>query len=400
MVKATVLPPPALATLQDKFIDTELSMNTRLVERASIVKTALIALVSRTHVFYLGPPGTAKSMTIRLLRDHISGLERKDYFERLLTAFSTDADVFGPPDLMAMEQGVYRTVIDNKMAEATLAMLDEIWKTNDATANALLTILNERLFHNDVVIKVPLSSLYCASNELPQSTELEAIYDRLHFRHVIKPIQESSGFVQMLKNRGMGKPTPTVSLDDILQAQAEVAAVTVGDEVFEALRDLRGELRGENIEPTDRRWTETLPVIQATAWWRGGTAAEIDDMRLIRHMLWSRPDEISLVDTAVLQLASPLEAEAMERRQEVEGLAEDFDKLLKDADNTQIKNKRTIELHTKLEKVAADIENLEKRIAVGGRSSELVIEVKSKVAAMLDSMLEVLFHIDPSQISR
>lgn len=398
MVKAAVLPAPA-TTIQDKFIATELSMNSRLVERATIVKTALVALVARAHVFYLGRPGTAKSMTIRLLRDHIDGLERKDYFERLLTAFSTDADVWGPPDLVAMEQGVYRVVIDNKLAEAIFAMLDEIWKSNDATVNALLTGLNERLFHNDVIVEMPLSTLFCASNELPQSTELEAIYDRLHFRHVVNPIQESSGFVQMLKNRGMGKPTPTIHLDDIMAAQVEAQAVKLSDEVFEALRDLRGELRGESIEPTDRRWSECIPVIQATAWWRGATDAEIDDMRLIRHMLWSRPEEITIVDSAVLQLASPMEAEAMKFRDEVGQMAEDFDKIFKDSDNDQVRNKRAIELHTKLDRIGGEIEELEKRIAHGGRSSELVSEVKGRVVSMLDHLLETVFRIDPTAIA-
>lgn len=61
-----------------------------------------------------------------------------------------------------------------------MAFLDEIFKANSAILNSLLTILNERRFDNGKSRQViPLLAVVAASNELPESEELDALYDRL-----------------------------------------------------------------------------------------------------------------------------------------------------------------------------------------------------------------------------
>jgi MoxR-like ATPase len=60
-----------------------------------------------------------------------------------------------------------------------VAFLDEIFKANSAILNSLLTILNERRFDNGKSRQViPLLAVVAASNELPESEELDALYDR------------------------------------------------------------------------------------------------------------------------------------------------------------------------------------------------------------------------------
>lgn len=60
-----------------------------------------------------------------------------------------------------------------------MAFLDEIFKANSAILNSLLTILNERRFDNGKSRQViPLLAVVAASNELPESEELDALYDR------------------------------------------------------------------------------------------------------------------------------------------------------------------------------------------------------------------------------
>ncbi|NIO11306.1 MAG: AAA domain-containing protein, partial [Deltaproteobacteria bacterium] len=67
----------------------------------------------------------------------------------------------------------YRRVTSHKLPEAHIAFLDEIFKANSSILNAILTLINERLFHNGKdVVSVPLLTLFGASNELPEDDEL------------------------------------------------------------------------------------------------------------------------------------------------------------------------------------------------------------------------------------
>ena len=69
------------------------------------------------------------------------------------------------------------------LPDADIVFLDEIFKSNSAILNSLLSILNERrFFTGSASIQVPLSSLYGATNEIPNDDALSAVFDRFLVR--------------------------------------------------------------------------------------------------------------------------------------------------------------------------------------------------------------------------
>jgi MoxR-like ATPase len=397
--KATTKP-AGVPALQQRFHDTEASMALRIFERATPIKTALIALAAKAHVFHEGKPGVAKSYTFDTLVKHISGLQPEDVFTRQINAYMTDSDIFGGPDMLAMEQGVYQKFVDRTLVTAKIAFLDELWKGNGSMWDSLLKATNERQFDNGPdTIDMPLWSLFIASNEYP-GDDHQAIADRIHFWHIIPRIRESSNRIAMLQSQTLGPVVPTLSVSDIEIAQKETDKVEVALEVYEALDQLYLDLFEEGVEVTDRRLAQCLPAIRATAWWRGSEEANVDDMHLIRHILWRRPEHIPIVDTHVLQLASPLEAEALAMRATIDDLGEQLQSVIKDSDNPQQRNRKAMELHGKLDQFADEVENLEGRIAVGGRRSDLTNELRDRVVSYTDTLLAKCFSIDPSMIPR
>jgi MoxR-like ATPase len=122
------------------------------------------------------------------------------YWEVLMTRFSTPEDLFGPVKLSALQADRFERATDNYLPGAEVVFLDECWKANGGILNALLTVSNERVYHNGgIATPVPLVSMFGASNELPEGPELEALYDRFMVRLHVDPIADRGNFLTMLQ---------------------------------------------------------------------------------------------------------------------------------------------------------------------------------------------------------
>jgi MoxR-like ATPase len=170
-----------------------------LVGRRDHARMLLLAAVAGENAIFFGPPGTAKSLLARRLKDCFADDIR--YFECLLTKFSMPEEVFGPVSLRGLEQDIFRRVYDRYMPGAGVAFIDETFKANSAILNSMLTILNEREFDTgNERIKVPLRCVVGASNEMPKESELEALYDRFIIRMRVDRLQDEEQLTQFLTN--------------------------------------------------------------------------------------------------------------------------------------------------------------------------------------------------------
>src|SRR6267143_2085866 len=170
--------------LRDEVIE---PLKQRFVGRDEVVDLIALAIVSGEHLFLYGPPGTAKSMLIRQFASAVQGR----YFEYMLTRFSEPNEIFGPIDVARLREGTVVTVTTGMLPEAEFVFLDELFNANSAILNNLLTVLNERVYRRGVEThRLPLLSLFSASNHLPDDEALRALFDRFLLRcHVrnLKP---------------------------------------------------------------------------------------------------------------------------------------------------------------------------------------------------------------------
>ena len=120
------------------------ALDARYLDKSEIVRLLLVTLVAGEHMLLVGPPGTAKSALVR----HLARLIDARYFEYLLTRFTEPNELFGPVDIRAFREGTYMRRVEAMLPEAEIVFLDEIFKSNSAILNSLLTILNERRFSN------------------------------------------------------------------------------------------------------------------------------------------------------------------------------------------------------------------------------------------------------------
>jgi MoxR-like ATPase len=107
---------------------------------------SLLSALAGESIFLLGPPGVAKSLIARKLK----------------FAFR-HGQVFRIPDEQVQharrgirtvsirklkEEDKYERLTDKYLPGANVVFLDELWKAGPSIQNALLTILNEKIYRN------------------------------------------------------------------------------------------------------------------------------------------------------------------------------------------------------------------------------------------------------------
>src|SRR5205823_7995627 len=178
-----IMSEPIVARLRHEVIDV---LKRRFVGRDEVVDLIALAVVSGEHLFLHGPPGTAKSALIR----QFATATRARYFEYLLTRFSEPNEVFGPIDLVRLREGTVATVTTGMLPEAEFVFLDELFNANSAILNNLLTVLNERTYRRGAEThRLPMLSLFSASNHLPEEQSLRALFDRFLLRCHVKNLK-------------------------------------------------------------------------------------------------------------------------------------------------------------------------------------------------------------------
>jgi len=278
----------------EKLAEIRRALNSKFLERENEIDGILVALLSRQHMLMIGPAGTAKSALSSELAKIVKGAS---YFQWLLTKFSTPEEVFGPLSLKDLEQGIYKRITKTKMPEANIVFLDEIFKANAAILNSLLTLLNERLFYNDgSPTQVPLMSVIGASNEYSEDSEgLEALYDRFLLRFEIDLIVDETNFISMMKNTDKDQQMPSITLEELIYLQLVTDQVVIPHKVYDTLSAIRIALQDEGIRPSDRRFKQSLKVLQAKALINERKMVEVADIEILENVLWETVEQIETV---------------------------------------------------------------------------------------------------------
>jgi MoxR-like ATPase len=270
----------------------------RVVDKSELVRLLLLSVIAGEHLLLVGPPGTAKSALVRAFSQLIDAR----YFEYLLTRFTEPNELFGPIDLVAFRAGSYRRRTQGMLPEAEVVFLDEIFRSNSAILNALLTLLNERRFaHGAEVTEVPLLSLFGATNEVPTDDALAAVYDRFLVRAVSTHLD--SYHFQGLIERGLAEerarvaaaPPPLVSAEELRGLQRRLMGELTLPEAFVArYKGLVFQIRAEGIPLSDRRIVKLLKLFAASALLDGRTAPDDGDLFILKHV-WSSVEQVELL---------------------------------------------------------------------------------------------------------
>ncbi len=291
------------------------SLGRFLVAKQELIDLMVVAAVAQEPLLLVGPPGTAKSDLVLKFKDAL-GLADDDYFEYMLTRFTEPSEVIGPIDINRLREGRYIRREQGKLPTARLAFLDEIFKSNSAILNILLTIVNERKFYQDGVPQaVRLRVLFAATNEVPEQGELAALKDRFVLKAESLSVQDNH-FEELIDAGVRGEAYKGLnqkpwaeghcSLDDLLKANryltlqfararangeddgqgasADRAAFFPAEEFREFQRLIKTLVREDRIFVSDRKLVKLYKMLRIRAWLFSGGVVGRDDLRLLAYL--------------------------------------------------------------------------------------------------------------------
>lgn len=270
---------------RSKFRAVRDNLNGAFREREDAIECVMLAALSGSHALIVGPPGTAKSA---LFNAFLESLPDARKFNTLVTKFGTEDEMFGPVRLSALKVDRWERNLDGRLAGVECAFLDEVFKGSDSVLNALLSAMNERTFKG---APIPLRMLVGASNELPESEVLAAVYDRFLLRDVVEYLQADATWMQLIGTPPTYTASVLITLAEWENAVREVEHVVLPERVVHELLRLRRELRANGIVASDRRWVALTRVLRAAAWLDDCPEVELDHLYALRFGLWQRPDD-------------------------------------------------------------------------------------------------------------
>ena len=369
-----------LQSVQAKMSQIFVEMNNLFVERDELIKLMELAIVTGTNLLMLGPPGTAKSAITYELCGRI---ENANYFQWMLNKTSDPSEILGPFSVKEMENDKFMRITTGKLPEAHIAFMDEVFKSNAPTLNALLTIMNEHIFYNDgKPVEVPLISMFGASNEPPEDESLDAMYDRFIFRMNVQYIHDAANKKRMHSNYVDNRAgllnlvnKTTITLAEVQALQAAAKAVKVPKDIINKFIRLISDLDRQAVHISDRRQNECFKVMQGSAVLAGRNSVTLDDFKSLIYVLWEKEEHIPLIESSILKMVNPYDDRFKELKENFNQVKTDIESI---TDSSQ-KSKKAIESKGVIEKIASKTNKLINEATKNGKDVAEFIEFRDNM---------------------
>ncbi len=283
-----------------------LILNKGLIGKEKIIKLGMLSVLSGENLILIGPPGTAKS---EISRRFNRIFKEESYFEYLLTKFTTPEEIFGPLSIHKLQEDKFERNTGGYIPTSRIVFLDEIFKANSSILNTLLTIINEKVFHNGVKReKVPLISLIGASNEIPiGNDELTALYDRFLIRGTVGYVsdEEIELLLETVDSEMIIPEELKFSVEELGEIREKSGEVKVSDNIRKAIKDIRTEYNRTFYDEkseiiSDRKLVKIMKLIRISAYINGRNGVDFSDLLLLSDCLWNDVKNVEKVAKIVL----------------------------------------------------------------------------------------------------
>jgi len=150
------------------------------------------------------------------------------------------------------------------------------------------------------------------------------------------------------QNGAFGQITATITLEELIEMQREVAAIPVPDTANELADDILCELR-KGMTVSDRKYLGYYPIAQAKAWLSGHDKVESTDLLALKNYLWRLPTDREKVESVLNRLCiNPMQEKVNGIREMALDSQEEFTQVCGDGSRADLSRKAFIKLRGEL----------------------------------------------------
>ncbi len=155
--------------------------------------------------------------------------------------------------------------------------------------------------------------------------------------------------------------------------------------IYRTLADLRRELKKKNIIASDRRYRQSLGLLQALAYLREREEVAESDLLFLEHVLWKDPNERGEVQNLLHQMIYGYEDEVQEllyQTRELDAYA------CRPWESEELRTRALIEAHTKIRTILSKVEEILAKARSLGRPLDKVAAAQQEIQEIQKRMLE------------
>lgn len=276
-----------LDSARQRLKDAMADLENVFVNRTEEIAALTLAIAARQHVLLEGKHGVAKSDLAREAFNRITGAS---IYDKMFSKGTNHDDVFGPTLMEKYKQGVWEHNTRGALPTAHFANLEELGRASDVLLPTMMTVLNERIFHNgNRVEQCPLVTAVATTNFMSTEDELAAFNDRWLCYMVVKPLETTQQKSEMLRRSiaPRAKPKATVSLKEIMAINAAASTIEPDDETLPLFAELASAYQKAAQIPylSDRRLVLSFKLARARAVLEGRERVIPDDLEVTRYGL-------------------------------------------------------------------------------------------------------------------
>lgn len=207
-----------------KVISNEFSVKTNLRNREEAFRMLALAEATGLPLLFIGPPGTAKTASVRDYADaRVAGGGKLFILE--LDEYMRPAEVKGRPDmakLVRKDDPTYEII--SPVSDADYIVINEIDKASGGMRNSMLSIMNEKvLFNGEKVINLPYRAFIGTCNVIPKDEKGNPFWDRFILKYTLSRMN----IEQIMDYFKLGHKAFSQSIDIKLPTQKELSSTKV-----------------------------------------------------------------------------------------------------------------------------------------------------------------------------